>query len=342
MAVTIKQIATAAGVSRGTVDRVLHNRPGVKPEIAEHVRKIANSLGYFPNRAGKMLAARKQPIKIGCFLPGVGNLFFDDVIKGYRKAEAELADFGISLVIKSISGFDEQEHINSINYLVEQGCSALCLSTIDIPKIHDLVNQLVDSGIPVVAVNTDLSHTKRLCYVGCNYLEAGSTAAGLLSLMSPKETLNLLIVTGSLHMKGHNDRIRGFASTLRKKSVPYRLIDVFESQDNDEHAYEMAMKVLTKHPEINCVFIAAAGVIGVCRAIEQLSLEHKLIVVSYDEIEPTRQLIRKGVIDFTIGQEPVEQGYRAIQILFNYFISDKRLSPEDHITKTVIKIKENL
>lgn len=69
MAVTIRQIAVVAGVSRGTVDRVLHNRPGVKPEIAEHVRKISQDLGYEPNRAGKILAARKQPLKIGCFCP---------------------------------------------------------------------------------------------------------------------------------------------------------------------------------------------------------------------------------------------------------------------------------
>ena len=75
MAVTIRQIAAVAGVSRGTVDRVLHNRPGVKPEIAEHVRRIADELGFEPNRAGKILAARKQPIRIGCFLPSKGNAF---------------------------------------------------------------------------------------------------------------------------------------------------------------------------------------------------------------------------------------------------------------------------
>ena len=342
MAVTIRQIAAAAGVSRGTVDRVLHNRPGVKPEIAEHVRKIADDLGFLPNRAGKILAARKQPIKIGCFLPGVGNLFFDDVVKGYRKAEAELADFGVSLVVKSVRGYDAQTHIDSIGELVAQGCSALCLSTLDIPRIRDTVNGLIDSGIPVVAVNTDLSHTRRLCYVGCDYLQAGRTAAGLLSLMPPRETLNLLIVTGSLNMKGHNERIRGFSTTLRKKGVAYRLVDVFESLDNDDYAYEMALKTLKEHPEINCVYIVAAGVAGVCRAIVELGRQKKLTVLSYDEIEPTRQLIRDGVIDFTIGQEPAEQGYRAIQILFDYFMSDRRLAPKNHITETVIKIKENL
>lgn len=342
MAVTIRQIAAAAGVSRGTVDRVLHNRPGVKPEIAEHVRRIADDLGFLPNRAGKILASRKQPIRVGCFLPGVGNLFFDDVVRGYRRAEAELSDFGVSLVIKNIRGYDAKTHIAAISSLAAGGCSALCVSTIDIPEIRRTVNGLVDSGIPVVAVNTDLSHTKRLCYVGCDYLQAGRTAAGLLSLMSPREPLNLLIATGSLNMKGHNERIRGFSSTLRKKEIPYRLVDVFESQDNDDHAYEMTRGALLAHPEINCVYIVAAGVSGVCRAIVELGRQRDILVLSHDEIEPTRRLIRDGVIDFTIGQEPEEQGYRAIQILFDYFMSDRRSSPKNYITRTVIKILENL
>lgn len=342
MAVTIRQIAAAAGVSRGTVDRVLHNRPGVKPEIAEHVRRIADDLGFLPNRAGKILAARKQPIRIGCFLPGIGNLFFDDVIKGYRMAESELADFGVSLVIKNIRGYDAKAHIDAIGELASQGCSALCLSTIDIPHIRDTVNGLIDSGIPVVAVNTDLSHTKRLCYVGCDYLQAGRTAAGLLSLASSRDELNLLIVTGSLNMKGHNERIRGFSSTLRKDKVSYRLVDVFESQDNDDYAYEMTRRALLAHPEVNCVYIAAAGVSGVCRAIVELSRQKDIFVLSYDETEPTRRLIQDGVINFTIGQEPVEQGYRAIQILFDYFMNDRRSSPKNYITQNVIKIAENL
>lgn len=70
---------------------------------------------------------------------------------------------------------------------------------------------------------TDLVKTRRLCYVGCNYLQAGSTAAGLLVLMA-SDQLNLLLVTGSFKIKGHNDRIRGFSRMLRAKKVSYKLV----------------------------------------------------------------------------------------------------------------------
>lgn len=341
MSVTIKQIAAMAGVSRGTVDRVLHNRPGVSPEVAGHVRKIADDLGFLPNRAGKILAARKQPIKIGCFLPGSGNAFFEDVVAGMRRAEGELSDFGVSLVIRMEEGYDPDRHISAINYLVKQGCDALCVSTVDIPAMRGLINRTVSDGIPVVAVNTDLTGTKRLCYVGCDYLKGGSTAAGLLTLMA-RENLNLLIVTGSLTIKGHNERIRGFSQILRGKSISYKLVDILESLDNDEHAYEMTIKVLREHPEINCVYIAAAGVEGACRAIIELQKQNDIYVITHDDIAATRRLLRDGVIDFTIGQEPETQGYKSIHLIFDYFIGGKRAAPENHITDTVIRISENL
>ena len=57
---TIKQIAEMAGVSRGTVDRVLNNRGSVNANTAARVREIAEKLNYKPNKAGLMLAAQKK------------------------------------------------------------------------------------------------------------------------------------------------------------------------------------------------------------------------------------------------------------------------------------------
>ena len=57
---TIKEIAALAGVSRGTVDRVLNNRGSVNPSTAEKVREIAIALDYRPNTAGLVLAASKK------------------------------------------------------------------------------------------------------------------------------------------------------------------------------------------------------------------------------------------------------------------------------------------
>ena len=64
MAVTLAEIAALAGVSRGTVDRALNDRGRVDPKVAARVRRIAAERGYRPNRAGRMLARAKNPIRI--------------------------------------------------------------------------------------------------------------------------------------------------------------------------------------------------------------------------------------------------------------------------------------
>ena len=65
---TIKEIAALAGVSRGTVDRVLNHRGSVNPATAEKIEKIARELDYRPNVAGLVLAAQKRKLKLGVIL----------------------------------------------------------------------------------------------------------------------------------------------------------------------------------------------------------------------------------------------------------------------------------
>lgn len=341
MAVTIKQIADATGVSRGTVDRVLHNRPGVKADIVAIVRNAADEMGYVPNRAGKMLAGKKQPMTIGCFLPSVGNPFFDDVVKGLRIAESELSDFGVSLEIIEIAGYEPQEHIAAIRRLAENGCAALCVSTIDVPEIRACVDEIVERGIPVVTMNTDISNTKRLCYVGCDYIKCGRTAAGLLEKMA-RPPLRILIVTGSLKMKGHNERMEGFLQTLDAKHTPYEVVSIVESLDNETLAYSKVCAQLSQHERINCVYIVAAGVKGACQAIVEMGLSGRLYVLSHDDVPSTRQYLQDDVIGFTICQEPEQQGIRAVNALFNYFVTNRQEVPENWLANTVIKIKENV
>lgn len=342
MAVTIRQIAEATGVSRGTVDRVLHNRPGVKPEIAEQVRQVASEMGFAPNKAGKILAAKKQPITIGFFLPSIGNPFFEEVVRGMRDAERELKDFGVSVLLEEIQGFSPQAHLDGIGRLVEAGCTALCVAAIDTQEIRSYINQIIEQGTPVITVNTDLTDTSRLCYVGCDYNKGGSAAGGLLSMIT-KEALHILIVMGSFKMKGHNERMQGFLQKLDLKRIPYEVAGIFESQDNDELSYVRAKAMLKQHPDANCVYMTAAGACGVCRAINEIApIKKRPFVIATDDVPSTREMLRSGIIDFTVCQEPYQQGYRPVHILFDYFMGDCKHKPTGFVTSTVIKIPENL
>lgn len=62
---TIKEIAEKAGVSIGTVDRVLHNRGMVNAQTKERVETVMKELNYRPNQVAQGLAVMKKKLKIG-------------------------------------------------------------------------------------------------------------------------------------------------------------------------------------------------------------------------------------------------------------------------------------
>ena len=71
---TIKEIAALAGVSRGTVDRVLNKRGGVHPDTKARILEIAKALDYRPNKAGIVLSAQRKNLKLGVVMFGTNNL----------------------------------------------------------------------------------------------------------------------------------------------------------------------------------------------------------------------------------------------------------------------------
>jgi len=341
MAATIRDIARIANVSRGTVDRTLNNRGGVNREVEIRVKKIAEDIGYKPNRAGKALAARKKPIKIGCLLPGIDNPFFDDVIAGIRAAEKEIEDYGFSVELISLKGYHIEKHLEAIQSLVDNGVDALCITTVDVPMISQKINELLAKGIQVATINSDVQGTSRLFYVGCDYIESGKVAAGMLSLML-KEKGETLIVTGSVKMQGHNQRIHGFCKEVKENELNFSIVDVIENEDDDDTAYQYTKQALKRHPNINCIYITAAGVAGVCKAVEENQSEKKIHLIGFDDIPATRKAIANGTIEATICQEPFKQGYQAIQCMFNYFLEGTIPKEGVVYTDNVIKIKQNM
>lgn len=340
MNVTIKDIAAAAGISRGTVDRVLHNRSGVNPEVAKRVKEIADKMGFVPNKAGKILAARKQKITFAYLLPSSAKPFFDEVLKGVARAEKELSDYGVTVDTHFFKDFKTETHIKEINKIAESGYTGLCITSLDTPEVQLAVHKLVENGIPVVSVNTDVPDSGRICYVGTDYLRAGKTAAGMANFTTDGN-LNILFITGSYNIRGHKERIKGFTEGLDSRSVKYTVIDTIEAQDDDECAYQKSVEYLTKNPDINCIFIAGSGCAGVCRAMNELNRKD-VNVIAFDEVPAIKEYMHSGLLKFTIGQEPELQGYMGIQRLFSWLMEEGKRTSSDYITQTIIKIQENI
>jgi len=336
---TIKEIATLAGVSRGTVDRVLNHRGDVNPQTEEKILKIVRALDYKPNKAGIVLAAQKKNLKLGVVLLGVGNPFFDDVLAGVREKTRELDGYNCSVLIRQTE-YSPEEQLLAIDDLLHEGINGLAVSPYNDDAIRQKINSLWEQGIPVVTLNTDIENSRRLAYVGSHFYRSGETAAGLMHLMTKGE-VRVGIVSGSRNILCHTERIAGFAH-ITAFHPNIRIVETVNNNDDDRESRRLTEKLLADHPEINAFYFTAGGVCGGCRAIENSGRKNDITVITNDLVPTTREYMEKGLIAATICQQPFQQGSLPLAILFSYLATGDMPTVENNYVDVNIRIRENL
>lgn len=335
MAVTIKQIAELANVSRGTVDKVLNHRPGVKEETKLKVRKIAKELNYQPNFLGKALVQSKEPIKIGIILTPEYNPFIQEMLQGVKNAQDEYRAFGIDVCIKMPISLEPAEQISILNELETNGVSGIAVFPIDDDIVRKKINQLVDKGICIVTFNSKLEGTNDICFVGQNHEKGGRTAAGLMCKLLPQGGAVGVIIS-SYNLSCHKDRLKGFLDKVKETAIPISILSVHENQDRKDDAFKLTLEYCNQNPDLRGIYITGGGIAGVGSALNILKLTNKVHVICHDLVPDTLMLLENGTVDFALGQSPVLQGYQLVKILFEYLVKkQKPVTPYIEIPITI-------
>ncbi|MCR5398907.1 MAG: LacI family DNA-binding transcriptional regulator [Lachnospiraceae bacterium] len=335
---TIKEIARLSGVSRGTVDRVLNNRDGVSEETAERVRAIAKQLGYKPNKAGMALAAQKKKYRIGIIVFSRKNPFFDKVIEGFLEKADELAFFGCEVTVKRVA-YHPAAQLSAIEACLDEGVQGIIITPYNDAKVCEKLNGLIADGIPVITVNSDAENVNRIAYVGSDYLNSGSAAGALMQLMT-HDKVNIGIILGDRNILCHSQREAGFKDRLSEDSR-FNIISVEENYDDDLKSYDIVSDMLRNHPEINGLYFTAAGVYGGCKAIQEIGVGRDIRVITHDDVPTTVDMLDKGIITATICQEPMWQGSRSLELMFNYLSNPEQTQVKNYYYAQLnIKIRE--
>lgn len=269
MAVTAQQIAELAGVSRGTVDRALHNRGRVNPEVAARIQRIAEELGYKPNLVEQALVKTKRDFKIGAILQSVETPTMQIVLEGLRRATDELRSSGVELIVRELHGLDEELVLENIEELTSQGIQGLAISPNNTAELRQCINGLYEQGIPVITLNSDVPGSKRICFIGMDNYRAGQTAAGLMCQMLPDNS-KILPLAGHLNNTAHNNRLNGFLDTLNQQNTyNLRIMPFQPCFDRNDYAHEITQHALRENPDLVGIYVASNGQEGVCQAVEE-------------------------------------------------------------------------
>ena len=341
MAVTIQQIAEAAGVSRGTVDRALNHRGRISPEVEERIKKIADELGYVPKKR-KRSAAQKKKIRIGIVTQLAKSSFMLEVNRGIGQAREELKGHGVELIIKEGLSVDEEEQTRAIDALVEEGIHGLAIMPVDCEGIRAKINWLIDEKkIPVVTFNSDIVGTRRTCFVGMDNKRSGRTAAGLLGMLT-RGIGKILVITGYFSNHVDNSRVDGFIEEVKRSYPKLEIAGVQGSFDDTDEVERIIVNAMINIPGINGILVVSGGQAGVGRAFDKLCLDRRPYVLIYDQTAKNEKAIKENIVDFLIDQDGYVQGYRPPHILADMLMKNQMPEAEFLFTDINIKTKYNL
>lgn len=335
--VTIKDIAAAIDVSIGTVDRALHNRPGIKTETRERVLAQARLMGYETNLIAKSLS-RKHQLKIGCVFPAEYR-FYPDIEAGIDAANDSLIDHNVQTISMKTERLGDGKEVDCINRLLELGIHGLAICPGHRTELNDAINLVVEKDIPVVTIATDAPESKRLTCVSTDSYNNGQIAGDLMANLLNYQG-RVAVLTGFQDVTDHAEKARGFLDAISSYDSDIEIIDVVETHDDATMAYQLAEKLVAL--EIDGVYInTATATIGGSHALLASQRYRDVRLVGTDLMRDTVPFIEKGIIRAVIFQDPFMQGYRAIRILFDVITAGTQYGPTDFVRPTVIT-KHNL
>lgn len=317
MAPTLKDIAAIAGVSVGTVDRALHDRGRVRPEVAERINAIAKQMNYKTNSVAKSLATRKRNLRFAVILHIMQNDFYNEVLLGVQKASDEIKDFGIHVDVYPCEDFNPEEQCRIIDKALEDGATALAIVPIDSPIVAEKLRILHENDVPVVFLSSLLPDVPCFSAVHCDYTRSGRIGGQLIDILSGGNG-SVLVFTPTLSMFGHRQRMKGVEDFFVSRGHNIQIADIVTIPNDTIDSYRIICKALEQHPEANYALFCG-NTKAWLHALRDT--ERKIVSVVYDQMSETRRALLDGRVAAVILQEPSIQGYETIMSLFRYFTS---------------------
>jgi len=342
--VRIKDVAERAGVSTGTVDRVIHNRGRVATEVKEKVLKVMEELGYQKNLIASALAKNKT-YRVAVLLPNYKeDPYWEQPYSGVEEARKIVEHYGI------IIDYYFFELLNSKNFkakakeMIQSQPQGVLFPPLFLKEGQWLLDQCNQKKIPSVIFNTNISDAEKLSYIGQDSYQSGILAARLLNFgMEEASTAIIMNLTkGSTNAKHLVEKKEGFENYFKQqKKTKVKVLNLeFEGFNDKKKLKKFLQQLLKKHKNLSGIFFTNSRAYKAIECMEKDVLQ-KIKIIGFDLIEQNLRYLQEDKINFLINQNPIEQGYLGIQTLYNHLILKEPIDPIQYLPLDII-VKENV
>ena len=169
--IRIKDIAERSGVSVGTVDRVLHNRPNVSGKARAKVEAILKEINYQPNMYASALAYNRK-YTFCCLLPGHDrNAYWTNVEKGLRQCILNRGDFHLSLITEYYDQFEGSSFASAAERIWDKKPDGVVIVPQNFDVTQTFCRRLQEQDIPFVFLDSNVPEIEPLGMFGQDSLK---------------------------------------------------------------------------------------------------------------------------------------------------------------------------
>jgi LacI family transcriptional regulator len=337
---TVKEIALLAGVSIGTVDRVLHERGEVSVKTRERVERILLETGFRPNLHARQLSLAKEFVFKALLPEGSQDSgYWALCASGITTAAEELSPFHVKVETITYDRYDEGSAALALDRAAEDPGDGILIAPISSGPVSSFLAAL-PPGLPYVFFDARKEGASPLCEIGQDAARSGFFAGRLVALLcgGTGEVCAINAHARDLHI---SQRIEGFRGYFAANGTgPVHVEECFELEV-PEACEAFLDEVLSRHPRTRGIFVSNASGYTVASYLEDRGLRPAVTLVCYDLVPGNIEGLRRGGIDCVLSQRPEQQTYRGIMALHRAVVlgeaCEKRiLMPLD------VHFKENL
>ena len=317
----IKDIARMAGVSIGTVDRVIHKRGEVAERTRFKVQQIIEETNYSPNVMAQVLKSKKR-FHLVSLLPASSedNPFWERHPLGMLRAIEELDPFPLTLSQVTFDMQSEEDFQEKTSVVFALKPDGVLLAPIFKSESTTFCSRLRKEKVPFIFIDEYIENTDFLAYIGENIYQSGRVAGQLIDMVTP-ERRDILVVTIARNIQNVHHlihRTEGFLSYLRKsgrnQGKKIILNIPFPSPVIIRKSFD---KIFLENPGIGSIFITGSRSYLIALYLQKKRLKD-INLVGYDLLDSNVKFLKAGITRFLIGQRPEEQTYKGIKKLFEY------------------------
>jgi LacI family transcriptional regulator len=340
--IRIKDIARLAGVSVGTVDRVLHNRGKVSDIALQKVMDTLRQIDYEPNLIARTLGSKKV-YRIMVLLPDPSyDEYWMHSFQGIKEAQAEWKQYDMNIETVLFNLYDRHSFSKAAAKVAEAKPDGLLLAPVFYQEALPLLQLIEAANIPYVLFNTNIPEVHPLSFIGQDLYESGKLGAELVSFDKNDNCTYVVLhinedSRNSVHLL---EKEKGFKEYFKEKSTNARVY-ALDISNTDESLVRDEIENLLTDQELGGMFVTTSkGASIICSYLEE-SGKKKFRLVCYDLLKENTRYLQSGIIDFLINQNPKQQAFVGVHYLARHLLLKKEL-PATKLFPLEIVTRQNL